>query len=239
MKIPVLPRFTGAAHVLFRSAPGVLVRRRRLLPVTKPRENMGRHVLRMRDRSGRCGISAGCLQSFFGMFWIIVSMNQVMQYPGMLWILSVYLFKESGCRSLFLDLPDTFFHGSENREPIEKLGFVVWKLFVDCFHSFSVGLIALRFRTCTCVFVKRSQGLEIHLFAGCALGCLHASLNEGPGSGFILPCRRIPEWMVVGHSRAPISHCALRVGSNDLVERVQRSRVPEIMQQSQGPVEFR
>src|SRR6266436_4419849 len=79
MEISVLARFSGALHIIFGGAPGVLVRRSRLLPVPQPRENMRRHVLRVGDGSSRFGVSSCCLETIYGMFWIVVYVNQVVQ----------------------------------------------------------------------------------------------------------------------------------------------------------------
>ena len=84
MEISVLARFSGALHILFGGAPGVLVRRRRLLPVSQPRENMRRHVLSVGDGSSRFGVGSCCLETICGMFWIIVYVNQVVQDTRML-----------------------------------------------------------------------------------------------------------------------------------------------------------
>src|ERR1700738_2809680 len=121
MEISVIARFSGALHILFRGAPGVLVRRGRILPVSQPRENMRGHVLRVRDSSSGFGVGSGCLETICSMCWIIVSVNQVVQDPRMLRILCIYLFKEPGCCDLFLKILAAFFDRTQNRKPIEKL----------------------------------------------------------------------------------------------------------------------
>src|SRR5438309_9223472 len=143
MEISVIARFSGTLHILFRGAPGVLVRRGRLLPVSQPRENMRGHVLRMGDSCSRFGVGTRRLETICSMCRIIVSVNQVVQDTRMLRILCVYLFKEPGCCNLFLKILAAFFDCTQNRKPIEKVRFVVWILRVDCFHPVSVRLIAL------------------------------------------------------------------------------------------------
>src|ERR1700730_9181566 len=125
MEISVIARFSCALRILFRGAPGVLVRRRRLLPVSQPSENMRGHVLRVRDRCGGFGVGSGCLETICSMCWIIVSVNQVVQDTRMLRILCVYLFKEPGCCNLLLEILAAFFDRTQYRKPIEKLRFVI------------------------------------------------------------------------------------------------------------------
>src|SRR5229473_8108927 len=109
MEISVIVRFSVALHILFRGAPGVLVRLGRLLPVSQPSENMRGHVLRVRHSRSGFGVGSGCLETVCGMCWIIVSVNQVVQDTRMLRILCVYLFKEPGCCNLFLKILAAFF----------------------------------------------------------------------------------------------------------------------------------
>src|SRR5258706_9811909 len=146
MEISGLARFSGALHILFGSAPGVLVRRGRLLPVSQPSENMRGHVLRVGNSRSGIGVGSGCLETIYSMCWIIIPVNQVVQDTRMLRILCVYLFKEPGCCNLSLKILAAFFDRTQNRKPIEKLRFVIWIFLVDCFHLVSVRLIAPRFQ---------------------------------------------------------------------------------------------
>src|SRR5256884_2477635 len=143
MEISVLARFSGALHIIFGGAPGVLVRRSRLLPVPQPRENMRRHVLRVGDGSSRFSVSSCCLETIYGMFWIVVYVNQVVQGTRVLRFLCVHFLKKLGRDRLSLKSWCTFFDRAENRKPIEKLDLVIWILFVDRFHCIFVCLITL------------------------------------------------------------------------------------------------
>src|SRR5260370_17158811 len=119
MEISVLARFSGALHIIFGGAPGVLVRRSRLLPVPQPRENMRRHVLRVGDGSSRFGVSSCCLETIYGMFWIVVYVNEVVQGTRVLRFLCVHFLKKLRPDPLSLKSLITFFSLPHNTNPIE------------------------------------------------------------------------------------------------------------------------
>ena len=109
---------------------------------TPARENMRRHVLRVGDGSSRFSVSSCCLETIYGMFWIVVYVNQVVQGTRVLRFLCVHFLKSLAATAC-LSNPGVPSLIVPRIQPIVKFDLVIWILFVDRFHCIFVCLITL------------------------------------------------------------------------------------------------
>jgi len=201
--------------------------RRSIHPTYPTREDVRRHVQRMRYpwRDGIITLRGG--QSTLSERRVVVTMNQVMNDTGMVCILFPQLFEGSGCLELLRQarVIGRGITDSEDREGVEGLDLEIVRILVaQLVHRFFVGdhtvaradwsVTRLSNRACVrtvrriVIHIERRDesplsvrsGVHGHCFFNCRLTGAHLI-----GSG------RCPNRMPPCHGNSPLSHRAFRV----------------------------
>src|SRR5439155_1874284 len=130
------------SRVSARCLSGSLVGSDGFVPHSEPSEDVRRHMQRVRYPWRNRIISPGRSQSALSQRGVIVAMDQVMNYAGMVWVLFPQLFQNGGCLQL-LRQPRVTRRGvtdTQNCKGVEGLHFkIVRKLVSQVAHGFFVG----------------------------------------------------------------------------------------------------
>src|SRR5262245_49250007 len=108
------------------------IRSDRFIPHPQTREDVRRHVQRVRYPWRDRGITLRGGQSALGKCRIIVAMDQVMNDARMIWVLFPKLFEDGGCLELFRQarVIRCGIADSKDRESVQGLGFEIVRILV-------------------------------------------------------------------------------------------------------------
>ena len=141
MEIAQLAGFARLLHVVVRNLPGVLIRRRGLAPIAQARENVRRHVIRVRNRGGGLRVHPRRGKTSFCMHRIVVPVNEVVEHAGVLLVVRVDGLEELDRLALHLESLRPFPDRSEDRKAVEQLGLVVRIFRVGGSHLVPIALV--------------------------------------------------------------------------------------------------
>src|SRR5216117_1826592 len=215
------------SRVSARCLSGSLVGSDGFVPHPETSEDVRRHVQRVRYPWRNRIISPGRSQSTLGQRGIIVAMDQVMNYAGMVRVLFPQLFQDGGRLKLFrqtrvIGRGITF---SQNRESVEGLRFeIVWILVPELVHRFFVSDHTVAWsdwsvtrlsnsawaRTVRRIIINIERGNESPLSVRYALH-RHCFFNGRLARAHLVRSGGCPNGVPPRHGDSPLSHRAFGV----------------------------
>jgi hypothetical protein len=202
--------------------------RNRFLPVADAREDVGRHVLRMRRRRRDLGIARGGVETFLGDRRIVVGVDQVVGDAGMLRLALEDPFQDRRR----LELVGIGLVGGRGRD-VEREGVIDLCLVVlrvmlgDRLHRLEIGLQAGAVVDLVVVGVERGQRSDELVLARRLRADGLGLLKRGKPLLQICRQRRTERVEQQAHRDAPIGDGALRIGLERILENLLRSAIPE------------
>jgi hypothetical protein len=210
----------------------------RLLPIADAREDMRRHVLRMRRRRRNRGIALGRVEPLLGDRRVVVEMDQIVSDTGMARLAPEDWLQDGGPFELICVRLVVGRGGDVERDRMADLGFVVVGIALrQRLHRFQVGLHALAEWNSIVILVHGEQGIDVVTLA-LRLGAERATLFQCSEPRREILRRRLNVRIVEKAERdAPIRHSACRIGRKHLLEKLLGLAVPERMLVAHGAIE--